>query len=192
MKTIKTLNTPKTTKKKKYFGLLWLFLLSMGGGAILYLFVLSSGSHVKAQESETISQKMLQELQREQLILEQKRKQLEEYERNLKIFEAELEQRYNDYLLKDKELKAKEESFARKLEVKIVNRQTVEMYENIDPEQAAVLLKNLYSKDSKLAVLIMRKISGRKAGKILEAMLLIDKEISTQLAKDSLEFYKPQ
>ncbi len=192
MKTIKTLNTPKTTKKKKYFGLLWFFLLSMGGGAILYLFVLSSGSHVKAQEGETISQKMLQELQREQLILEQKRKQLEEYERNLKIFEAELEQRYNDYLLKDKELKAKEESFARKLEVKIVNRQTVEMYENIDPEQAAVLLKNLYSKDSKLAVLIMRKISGRKAGKILEAMLLIDKDISTQLAKDSLEFYKPQ
>ena len=74
---------------------------------------------------------------------------------------------------------------------RIVNRQTIETYENIDPEQAAVLMKNLYAKDSELAVIIMRKISGKKAGKILEAMIPLDSEISTQLAKEALDYYKP-
>jgi flagellar motility protein MotE (MotC chaperone) len=73
----------------------------------------------------------------------------------------------------------------------MVDRQTIETYENIDPEQAAVLIKNLYLTDSKLATLIMRKIAGKKAGKILEAMIPIDKETSTRLAEETLNFYRP-
>jgi len=38
----------------------------------------------------------------------------------------------------------------------------------------------------------MRKISGKKAGKILEAMIPLDSEISTQLAKEALDYYKPE
>jgi len=156
-----------------------------------YLFIFNNGDKVKAQEDKNISQKMLQELQKEQEALQKERKRLEEYERNLKVFESELEQKYNDYLMKEKSLKEKEEAFNKKLEQKTVDRQVIETYENIDPEQAAILLRNLYNKDAQLTVLLMRKISGKKAGKILEAMIPIDKETSTQLAKETLNYYKP-
>lgn len=159
---------------------------------ILYLFAFDS-SRVKAQTTagKKISRDMLKELKKEQQFLIEERKRLQEYERNLKAFEADLEQKYNEYLLKAKKLEEREKVFNEQVEDKMVNRQTIETYENIDPEQAAVLMKNLYAKDRELAVLIMRKIAGKKAGKILEALIPLDSEISTQLAKESLDYYKP-
>lgn len=157
----------------------------------LYLYVFDPGNKVNAQEKNNINRKMLIELQKERQLLEEKRKRLEEYERNLKAFEAELEQKNNQYLQKAKELAEKTKAFNKQVGDKIVNRQTIETYENIDPEQAAVLIKNLYAKDAELVVLIMRRISGKKAGKILEAMIPLDSEISTRLAKEALDYYKP-
>jgi len=139
-----------------------------------------------------MSQGILSELNKEQEILEKEKKRLEDYERSLKLFEQELDQKYNDFLLKEKNLKTREDAFNKKIEDRLVDRQTIETYENIDPEQAAILMKNLYEKDKSLATLIMRKISGKKAGKILEAMIPIDKETSTLLAKETLDFYKNQ
>jgi flagellar motility protein MotE (MotC chaperone) len=160
---------------------------------ILYLYVFDSGK-VKAQTEagKKISRDMLTELQKEQRFLAEERKRLEEYERNLEIFEADLEKRYNEYLLKAKKLEERERIFNEQVQDRMVNRQTIETYENIDPEQAAILMKNLYTRDTELAILIMRKISGKKAGKILEAMIPLDSEISTQLAKESLDYYKPE
>ena len=159
----------------------------------LYLYAFDSGSSVKAQAAaeKKISRDILKELQKEQQFLIEERKRLQEYERNLNAFEADLEQKYNEYLLKAKKLEEREKAFNERVQDKMVNRQTIETYENIDPEQAAVLMKNLYAKDRELAVLILRKIAGRKAGKILEAMIPLDSEISTQLAKESLDYYKP-
>ncbi len=130
---------------------------------ILYLYVFDSSSTVKAQaEAEKkLSPDMLTELQKEQQFLAEERKRLEEYERNLEIFAADLEQKYNEYLLKAKKLAGRERVFNQQVQDRIVNRQTIETYENIDPEQAAILMKNLYSKDTELAVIIMRKISGK-------------------------------
>jgi len=182
-------------KKKIMIGLsIALPLLVVLAFIILYLYVFDSGSKVKAQAEaeEKISREMLKELQNEQRFLAEERKRLEEYERNLKIFEADLEQKYNEYLVKAKKLAERERVFNEQVQDKIVNRQTIETYENIDPEQAAVLMKNLYVKDPELAVIIMRKISGKKAGKILEAMIPLDSEISTQLAKKALDYYKPE
>jgi flagellar motility protein MotE (MotC chaperone) len=161
---------------------------------ILYLYVFDSSSKVKAQAQaeKKISGDILKELQKEQQFLAEERKRLQEYERNLKVFEADLEQKYNEYLLKAKKLAERERVFSEQVRDKMVNRQTIETYENIDPEQAAILMKNLYAKDTELAVIIMRKISGKKAGKILEAMIPLDSEISTQLAKESLDYYKPE
>lgn len=182
-------------KKKIIIGLsIALPLLVVLISIILYLYVFDSSSKVKAQaEAEKkISRDILKELQKEQESLAEERKRLQEYERNLKVFEADLEQRYNEYLLKAKKLEERERVFNEQVQDRIVNRQTIETYENIDPEQAAILMKNLYAKDTELAVIIMRKISGKKAGKILEAMIPLDSEISTQLAKESLEYYKPE
>lgn len=181
-------------KKKMMIGLsIALPLLVVLISIILYLYVFDGSSKVKAQTQaeKKISRDILKELQKEQQFLAAERKRLQEYERNLKVFEADLEQRYNDYLLKVKELEVREKVFREQVEDRMVNRQTIETYENIDPEQAAVLMKNLYAKDSELAVIIIRKISGKKAGKILEAMIPLDSEISTQLAKEALDYYKP-
>ena len=181
-------------KKKIMTGLsVVLMLLLVLASIILYLYVFDNTGKVKAQAKagKEISRDMLRELQKEQQFLTEERKRLQEYERNLKVFEADLEQRYNEYLLKAKKLAERERVFNEQVLSRMVNRQTIETYENIDPEQAAVLMKNLYAKDKELAVIIMRKISGKRAGKILEAMIPLDSEISTQLAKESLEYYKP-
>ena len=174
-------------KKKIMIGLsIALPLLVVLISIILYLYVFDSSSKVKAQtEAEKkISRDMLKELQKEQQLLVEERKRLQEYERNLKVFEDDIEQKYNEYLLKAKKLDEREKVFNEQVQDKMVNRQTIETYENIDPELAAILMKNLYAKDTELAVLIMRKIAGKKAGKILEAMIPLDSEISTQLAKE--------
>jgi flagellar motility protein MotE (MotC chaperone) len=181
-------------KKKIMIGLSIAFpLLVVLISIILYLYVFDSSSKVKAQAQaeKKISRDMLKELQKEQQLLVEERKRLQEYERNLKVFEDDIEQKYNEYLLKAKKLDEREKVFNEQVQDKMVNRQTIETYENIDPEQAAILMKNLYAKDAELAVLIMRKIAGKKAGKILEAMIPLDSEISTQLAKESLDYYKP-
>lgn len=181
-------------KKKIMIGLtialpLLLVLISI----IFYLYLFDSSSKVKAQAEagKKISRDMLKEVQKEQHFLAKERKRLQEYEQNLKVFEADLEQKYNEYLLKAKKLEERERVFNEQVRDRIVNRQTIETYENIDPEQAAILMKNLYAQDPELAVIIMRKISGKKAGKILEAMILLDSEISTRLAKEALDYYKP-
>ena len=160
---------------------------------VIYLISFADGNvNAQSQSSSNVSRKMIQELQKEQQLLQQERERLRQYEQNLKNFEADLEKRYNDYIQKDKTLKEREEAFQKKLEDQTVDRQMIETYESIDPEQAAVLVKNLYVKDNQLATLLMRKIAGKKAGKILEAMIQIDREVSTQLAKQSLDYYKPK
>jgi hypothetical protein len=54
-----------------------------------------------------------------------------------------------------------------------------------------VLMLNLFKKDQKQAALLLRKMTGKKSGKILEAMIQLDPEISTLLAKEPIDFYNP-
>jgi septal ring factor EnvC (AmiA/AmiB activator) len=148
--------------------------------------------NAQSRTDKQVSKNMLEELRKEQRLISQERQRLQQYQQNLKSFEAELDKRNNEFLLKEKALKEKEAEFNKKLEDKTIDRQVIETYESIDPEQAAVLIKNLYIKDSELATLVMRKIAGKKAGKILEAMIPVDREVSTQLAKKTLDYYKPK
>lgn len=178
-------------KKNILFAVLIITAL-VASAAIYYLLDDTNIQPVQAQSSQNASRKMLKELQREQRLLEQERRRLQQYERNLKNFEAEVERRYNEYLKQAKDLEDKEKDFQKRLEDQMVNRQTIETYESIRPNQAAILLKNLYQRDPALTALLMRKIAGKKAGKILEAMITIDKETATRLAKESLEYFKPK
>lgn len=182
----------KKEKKRINIGLFLLLPVMVTAFVVSVYWFFFSESSVNAQAGQDISQKMLTELRREQQLLEQEKKRLEEYELNLKKWEAELDRKYSDYLQRLKILEEREGAFAKRVEDRVVNRQVIETYENIDPEQAAVLIRNLYSKDKWLAVLILRKISGRKAGKILEAMIPLDKETSTLLAKEALDYYRPK
>jgi len=163
--------------------------------AFILIYLVGFGENnlgAQARSQQELSRKMMDELRKEQKLLTEERARLQQYEQNLKNFAAELDKRHNEFLLQEKNLKADEEAFNKKLESKTVDRQTIETYESIDPEQAAILMKNLYVKDRNLATLVMRKIAGKKAGKILEAMIPLDREVSTQLAKETLDFYKPK
>ena len=136
--------------------------------------------------------KLLKELKREQALLETEKAKLDQTRRNLENFKADLDKRYSEYLVKAKDLAEKEEAFQGKMEAKMVDRQIIETYQNIDSEQAAILIKNLYAKDHALATLVMRRIEGKKAGKILEALIPIAPETSTRLAEEALNYYKPK
>lgn len=177
-------------KKKNIFILTVVLVVSLL--VVVYLF---SVNNVKAEaeklDRSTID-KLLKELRREMALVEQEKQKLEQIRQNLQSFKTELDKRYTKYLQDKKQLEENEADFNSRVEMRMVDRQTIETYENIDPEQAAILLKNLYQKDNTLATLIMRKISGKKAGKILEAMIPIDKETSTKIAKESLDYYRPK
>lgn len=158
-------------------------------------FILFSTGSAKAEvgdmDKDTVD-KLLKELKKEQALLEKEKEKLDQTRRNLENFKSELDKRYSEYLLKAKDLAEKEEAFRGKTEAKMVDRQIIETYQNIDPEQAAILIKNLYAKDQELATLVMRRIDGKKAGKILEALIPIDPETSTRLAEDALNYYRPK
>jgi flagellar motility protein MotE (MotC chaperone) len=178
-------------KRKFIIGMVSVFSILVS----FFIYQLSfTDANVKAQSQsqKQVSKNMLDELRKEQKLIQQERQRLQQYEQNLKSFESELDKRYNEFLLKEKKLNEREADFNKKLEEQTVDRQVIETYESIDPEQAAVLIKNLYIKDSELATLLMRKIAGKKAGKILEAMIPVDREVSTQLAKRTLDYYKPK
>ncbi|MCP5106258.1 MAG: hypothetical protein GY950_22925, partial [bacterium] len=137
--------------------------------SLLVMVYLSSDNSVKAEVGKmdkAAVDKLLRELRDEQALVEKEKQRLAQLQQNLKSFEDELDKRNNEYLRKSKELAAKEEAFQTKLEGRMVDRQVIETYESIDPEQAAILMKNLYGKDQELATLVMRKIAGKKAGKI--------------------------
>jgi flagellar motility protein MotE (MotC chaperone) len=177
-------------KKKNIFILTVVLVVSLL--VVIYLF---SVNNVKAEaekfDRSTID-KLLKELRREQALVEQEKQKLEQVRQNLESFKTELDKRYTRYLKDKKQLEENEADFNSRVELRMVDRQTIETYENIDPEQAAILLQNLYQKDNTLATLIMRKISGKKAGRILEAMIPIDKEVSTKIAKEALDYYRPK
>ncbi len=145
----------------------------------------------QAQSHRATTEQVVKELQRERALMEEERQKLEQTRLNLKNFEAELNRRYNDIIKKEKGLEDKEKIFNDKVEGKMVDRQVLETYETIDPEQSAILMKNLYFKDKELATLVMKKISGKKAGKILEALIPLDAEVATKIAQDTLNYYRP-
>ncbi|MDQ1351436.1 MAG: hypothetical protein QG657_1738 [Acidobacteriota bacterium] len=182
------LSRPGSAGKKMIMVLL--LVLAIATPVVYYLF---SDTNVKAEaekEDKTLVDSMLNELQKEQALMEHERQKLLEQQRNLKNFESELDKRYSEYLQREQQLAAKEADFNNKVGMRMVDRQTIETYESIDPEQAAVLLKNMYEKDPELATLIMKRIPGKKAGRILEAMIPIDREVSTKIAQDALNYYR--
>ena len=62
----------------------------------------------------------------------------------------------------------------------------------LEPEQAAILIKNLHKENTSMAILVIRKISGKKAGKIIEALIPMDPVTATQLAKAALDQFNPE
>lgn len=159
----------------------FVYLFSTGG----------TGIGAQSQPEASVSRQMIEELRKEQKLVEAEKQRLQQLEQNLKNFESELDRRSSEFVLKEKALTQREEDFNKKVADKTVDRQTLETYENIDPEQAAQLIRNLYIKDPPLATLLMRKMAGKKAGKILEALIPLDKEVATQLAKQTLDYFKP-
>ena len=181
--------------KKKFLLMIILPLFLAAVAFVVYLLIADSTKNAKAEVGEMSTEtvdKLLKELQKEQALIDKEKQKLEQSRRDLENFKADLDKRYSEYLQKSKDLAEKEDAFRGKMEAKMVDRQIIETYQNIDPEQAAILIKNLYAEDHELATLVMRRIDGKKAGKILEALIPIAPETSTKLAKEALNYYKPK
>jgi flagellar motility protein MotE (MotC chaperone) len=183
-------NPGRSNRSGRKLLVILLLVLAVAAPVMFYLF---SETNVKA-EAEKIDKNlidsMLNELQEERALLEHEKQKLADRQDKLKAFESELDKRYSEYLRREQQLAAKEIDFNNKVDMRIVDRQTIETYESIDSEQAAVLLRNMYEKDPELATLIIKRISGKKAGRILEAMIPIDREVSTKIAQDALNYYR--
>lgn len=178
--------------KKKFLLMIILPLVLAASAFLIYLLSTDNAkAEVGEMSTETVD-KLLKELQKEQVLIEKEKQKLDQTRRDLENFKSDLDKRYSDYLQKSKDLAEKEEEFRNKMEARMVDRQIIDTYQNIDPEQAAVLIKNLYAEDHELATLVMRRIDGKKAGKILEALIPIAPETSTKLAEEALNYYRPK
>lgn len=177
-------------KKKLILLIIPLFLLA--SAIVIYLLSTDNAkAEVGEMSTETVD-KLLKELKKEQVLIEKEKQKLDQTRRNLESFKDDLDKRYSEYIQKTKDLAEKEEEFRSKIEGRMVDRQIIDTYQNIDPEQAAILIKNLYVEDHELATLVMRRIDGKKAGKILEALIPIDPDTSTKLAEEALNYFKPK
>ncbi len=173
--------------KNKYFLSVILILFVVSVAISVYLFI---DRTIIAESQKDFVNRMMKEFEKERKVIDLIKKKLEVKEQNLKVYEEELNKKFEDYKKKMAALKKKEDEFNKKVESKMIDRQMIETYESIDPEQAAILMRNLYLKDKNIATLLIRKLSGKKAGKILEALIQLDPKVSTELAKYSIDLYK--
>ncbi len=130
-----------------------------------------------------------EDLSKERAAIETEKRDLKRQWDDLKSFQLELEQRSVNLDKERKILDEREKLLNDRLETESVNKQTIESYQSIDPEQAAPLIISLFKEDDRLTALLMRKMDSKKAGKIMEAMIPMDPDISTRLAHKVLTFY---
>ncbi len=156
------------------------------------VYFLFAQNEVNNNEEKIIAKKLVQELSLERESLKKKEIDLNDLKQNLESFESDLNKRYDEYLVKKKKLDQLEKDFNKKLDDAMFDQKVIESYENIDPEQAALLMQEMYKKDKKLPPKIIRKISGKKAGKIIEALIELDTPTSAELAKDVIDYFKPE
>jgi len=162
----------------------------LGFVLVYFIFARSETDKEKTEAEKIVTQKVLDELKQERANLKKKEVALDKYKENLESFEIDLNKKYDDYLKKKNDLEKREKAFNKKVEDARLDSKTIESYENIDPEQAALLMQEMYKKDPKLPPLIIKKISGKKAGKIIEALIELDTKTSAQLAKDVIDYFK--
>ncbi len=159
---------------------------------VYFIFAQNESDKNKTEEEKILSKELVKELSLERDLLKKKETNLDKYKQNLESFEADLNKRYDEYLKKKKALEDLEKAFKKKVDDATLDAKIIESYENIDPEQAALLMQEMYKKDKKLPPIILRKISGKKAGKIIEALIELDTPTSAALAKDVINYFKPE
>ncbi len=158
---------------------------------MLSYLVWAGGVGAEGDDDETRVQKLLAEIGREKTAMETRRAGLDRLESSLRTFQLELDRRAEGLSQREALLKKTETELDGKLAAKAVDRKMIETFESIDPDQGAVLILNLMRKDAPLAQLLIRRMSGKKAGKLLESLIQLDAAAATDLAKGSLDLYKP-
>ena len=156
------------------------------GIALLLVFWLTGG--ISGQEI-TEKEKVGDDLMKERAAIEKEKAELKRQWDDLKSFQIELEQRATALEEEKKKLQEKQEQFKREMENESLSKKVIESYESVDPEQAAPLVISLFKENEDLAVLLMRKMTPKKAGKIMEAMIPLDRDLSTRLAENTLTYY---
>jgi hypothetical protein len=155
----------------------------MAGLILAFCGVLLAAQGVEKKETESDS------AARQRVAMEAEKAEIKRQWDNLKSFQMELDQRAAAMEAFKKDLDEREKLLTQRFENESVNKQVIESYENIDPEQAAPLLMALFKEDETLTALLLRRMAAKKAGKILEAMIPLDPELSTRLSQKILTFY---
>ncbi|HNX98797.1 MAG TPA: hypothetical protein PKK12_14065 [Candidatus Aminicenantes bacterium] len=160
-------------------------------GALLAYLVWAGGIQAEGDDEETRVQKLLAEIGRDRTAIEVRRAELDRLESSLRTFQSELDRRAEGLTQQEARLKKMESDLNDKMLAKAIDRKMIETFEAIDPDQGAVLLLNLMHKDAPMAQLLIRKMTGKKAGKILESLIQLDPAAATDLAKGSIDLFKP-
>ncbi len=159
------------------------------GAGLIYL--LGGRGLLRAESDPRAAARLLEEIEKERTALAARQASLDDREGQLRVYEAELERRNADLQQRLTAVQKQERDLTARIEARVVDRQMIETFESVDPDSAAVLMVKLYGRDAKTAALILRKLSGKKAGKILEAMVGLDPETATNLTRETIDAYKP-
>ena len=120
------------------------------------------------------------------------RERLQTREKELAALATQLEQTRQELVAREQKLRDQIKAFEEKVAGKRVDRQVLDTYQNMTPNQAAQVLLDLYQSQKELAVLLLRKLPGDSAGEILGAMLQLNRAQTSALARDALIQFDPR
>lgn len=134
--------------------------------------------------------KLIEALRKERAAVEKRKQKQDERERQLRLFEKELEKINLKNKKSREEIEGREKALQKKIDDLTLDKQIVETYETVEAEQASVLILELYKKDPVQVARLMRRLPGEKAGEILNAMVVSEPDKAAILAKKVLDYYK--
>lgn len=123
------------------------------------------------------------QLQTKEKQLVQKEAELRELEQRLFTLQTTLDRMREDVLSRENQVKAELARLEQLRSRKPIDPQLIRTYEAMDPAAGAQALKELFTQNGDVAVALLGGMQAKKAGKLLEALALLDAKTAGRLSE---------
>jgi flagellar motility protein MotE (MotC chaperone) len=123
------------------------------------------------------------QLQTKEKQLAQKEAELRELEQRLFTLQTTLDQQRQELLQREEGVKAQLALLEQLRSRKPIDPQLIRTYEAMDPTAGAQALKELAAQNLDVAVALLGGMQAKKAGKLLEALALLDAKVAGKLSE---------
>lgn len=123
------------------------------------------------------------QLQTKEKQLAQKESELRELEQRLYALQGTLDQQRQELVQREESVKAQLDLLEQLRSRKPIDPQLIRTYEAMDPTAGAQALKELSVQNMDVAVALLGGMQAKKAGKLMEALALLDAKVAGKLSE---------